>query len=194
MQHQFMPKEQRRRRCFPALTLRLFPWHRGARMTAQASSDVNALPVSPPDYPRPHYEQHPSGLRQIEIAELLPYNLGSALKYVWRHAHKGEAAGDLEKALYHIDRELTRLPEEQAESRAHLGLGKDGPTGAWPSILHWSSARTRITDRLRLLEPFRRDQDFIACVTFYFSEYQLAEARTLVRQHLNRYRTESPSP
>ena len=35
-----------------------------------------------------HYTSHPSGVECIEIAEMLPFNLGNALKYLWRAGKK----------------------------------------------------------------------------------------------------------
>lgn len=139
-------------------------------MTAQATSDVNAGVAALNE--RPHYEKHPSGLKQIELAELLPYNLGSALKYVWRYEHKGDPAGDLEKALWHLEREIGRHPDEQSEAR------------------RYSSVRTRINDRFRPMRAFVRDKEFVAVVAFHLCEYQLSEARALVALHLKRYRSE----
>lgn len=31
-----------------------------------------------------------------------PFALGSALKYLWRHKHKGQEADDLRKALFYV--------------------------------------------------------------------------------------------
>ena len=31
-----------------------------------------------------HYRSHPSGVEAIEILEHLPYNIASAMKYLWR--------------------------------------------------------------------------------------------------------------
>jgi hypothetical protein len=52
----------------------------------------------------PHYTQHPSGVECIEIAEHLPFCLGSALKYVWRAGQKEGAPrlDDLKKARWYL--------------------------------------------------------------------------------------------
>lgn len=34
-----------------------------------------------------HYNSHPSGVECIEIVEHLPFNIGSAIKYLWRSEH-----------------------------------------------------------------------------------------------------------
>lgn len=60
-----------------------------------------------------HYKQHPSGVEAIQITECFNYNLGNAIKYIWRCDHKGEALEDLKKAAFYIDREIKRRQTEQ---------------------------------------------------------------------------------
>ena len=54
-----------------------------------------------------HYASHPSGVECIDIAELLSFNLGNALKYLWRAGLKEPTAEreDHEKALWYLRRE-----------------------------------------------------------------------------------------
>jgi len=67
------------------------------------------------DHP-PHYTSHPSGIECIEITEYFNFCLGNAIKYIWRHALKGNSVEDLKKARWYLDRELTRLErDERAE-------------------------------------------------------------------------------
>lgn len=54
----------------------------------------------------PHYTRHPSGVECIEIVEHMPYNIGSAIKYMWRCGLKANDIEDLEKAKFHIEREI----------------------------------------------------------------------------------------
>ena len=56
----------------------------------------------------PHYTSHPSGVECITITEYMGFNLGNALKYIWRADLKGNAVEDLEKAIFYINRELTK--------------------------------------------------------------------------------------
>lgn len=57
-----------------------------------------------------HYRCHPSGVECIQITEHMNFNLGNAIKYVWRAGLKGESKSeDLKKALWYIERELKRL-------------------------------------------------------------------------------------
>ena len=66
-------------------------------------------PISP-DY----YKWHPSGVECIEIAGEFGFNLGNAIKYIWRAGRKDDPIQDLQKAAFYIDREIQRLskPEE----------------------------------------------------------------------------------
>ena len=54
----------------------------------------------------PHYNLHPSGVECIEITRHMSYNLGNAMKYIWRADLKGEPVQDLEKAAFYINDEV----------------------------------------------------------------------------------------
>jgi hypothetical protein len=62
-------------------------------------------PVTKPS----HYTWHPSGIQPIEISEWCSFNVGTAINYIWRHAHKGQPVQDLRKAAWHLRREIERL-------------------------------------------------------------------------------------
>ena len=53
-----------------------------------------------------HYTQHPSGIECITVVEHMGFNLGNAVKYIWRADLKADAIEDLEKAKWYIEREL----------------------------------------------------------------------------------------
>ena len=55
-----------------------------------------------------HYNEHPTGVECIDIAEHMGFNLGNAMKYIWRADHKDDALQDLEKAAWYINREIER--------------------------------------------------------------------------------------
>jgi hypothetical protein len=55
-----------------------------------------------------HYNAHPSGVECIDVVEHMGFNLGNAIKYIWRADHKGKSNEDLEKAIWYIQRELIR--------------------------------------------------------------------------------------
>lgn len=59
-----------------------------------------------------HYTAHPSGIECIDVVERLPFNLGNAIKYLWRAGLKGDRSEDLKKARWYIARELARHGEE----------------------------------------------------------------------------------
>lgn len=72
---------------------------------------LNTNPVKPTNDPvnhPPHYTSHPSGIECIQITEHMGFNLGNALKYIWRCDEKLDAIEDLKKAKWYIDRELTK--------------------------------------------------------------------------------------
>lgn len=56
----------------------------------------------------PHYTEHPSQVECITIAEHFNFNLGNAIKYIWRADKKGEALESLKKAQFYINREIDR--------------------------------------------------------------------------------------
>lgn len=55
-----------------------------------------------------HYTSHPSGIECIQITEHMGFNLGNALKYIWRCDLKHDAIEDLKKAKWYIDREIAK--------------------------------------------------------------------------------------
>jgi len=65
----------------------------------------------PVDHPK-HYNDHPSGIECIEVVEHMNFNLGNAMKYIWRAGLKGATVQDLEKARWYLDREIDRIKEE----------------------------------------------------------------------------------
>jgi hypothetical protein len=55
-----------------------------------------------------HYTEHPSGIECIEVTEHMGFNLGNAIKYIWRCDLKKDAIEDLKKAKWYIDREISK--------------------------------------------------------------------------------------
>ena len=55
-----------------------------------------------------HYTSHPSGIECIQVTEHMGFNLGNAIKYVWRADLKNDALEDLRKAIWYIDREIQK--------------------------------------------------------------------------------------
>ena len=56
----------------------------------------------------PHYTAHPSGIECIQITEHMGFNLGNAVKYLWRCDLKQDAIEDLKKARWYIEREIAK--------------------------------------------------------------------------------------
>lgn len=57
-----------------------------------------------------HYNAHPSGVECITVVEHYGFNVGNAMKYLWRAGHKSpDAIEDLRKAAWYVNREIERL-------------------------------------------------------------------------------------
>lgn len=69
------------------------------------TANVNDDPVNHPA----HYTRHPSGIECIDIAERLSFNIGNAVKYLFRRCHKGNFEEDTRKSLWYLRREESRL-------------------------------------------------------------------------------------
>ncbi len=67
------------------------------------------------DHPK-HYNMHPSGVECITVVEWMTFNLGNAVKYIWRNHDKG-GMEDLEKAAWYIRREIERLQSSRPKKR-----------------------------------------------------------------------------
>lgn len=67
-----------------------------------------------------HYTAHPSGIECIEITEHMRFNLGNAIKYIWRADLKGDAIENLRKARWCIEREIA-LRERQQDAALKPG-------------------------------------------------------------------------
>ncbi len=54
-----------------------------------------------------HYTAHPSGVECIQITRHMGFNLGNAVKYVWR-ADLKNGVEDLEKAVWYLNDEIKK--------------------------------------------------------------------------------------
>ena len=96
-----------------------------AAINGTALADMRATlgpdPAEKVDHP-PHYNQHLSGVEAIVVCERLPFNLGTAWKYLFRAGHKpGEALDDdLHKTRWYIARETQRKEIEEHEWKSTL--------------------------------------------------------------------------
>lgn len=75
-------------------------------MRAEAKPDMVNKP--------PHYTSHPSGVECIQVVEHMCFNLGNAVKYIWRSDEnlKLDDIEDLEKSMYYIKREIKRRKDK----------------------------------------------------------------------------------
>lgn len=85
----------------------------GLHTSASVSTDNNV------DHPK-HYNSHPSGIECITIARHHNFNIGNAIKYLWRAGLKHEQGmrdmdkqiEDLQKAIFYIKDEICRIKEQ----------------------------------------------------------------------------------
>lgn len=66
-----------------------------------------AAPHDPVNHPK-HYTSHPSGVECITITRHMNFNIGNAIKYLWRADEKGASLEDLKKAAWYINDEIKR--------------------------------------------------------------------------------------
>ncbi len=57
-----------------------------------------------------HYNSHPSGVEAIVICEHMTFNVGNAMKYLFRAGLKSpDAKLDINKAIWYLQREVERI-------------------------------------------------------------------------------------
>lgn len=81
-----------------------------SHFTVKENGDViqNVEMVNHPD----HYNLDPSGVECIDIVRHRNFNVGNAIKYLWRAGLKGDESKtveDLRKAVFYINDEIERL-------------------------------------------------------------------------------------
>lgn len=62
-----------------------------------------------------HYNMHPSGIECIEIARHMSFNLGNAMKYLWRADLKQNSIQDLQKAIWYINDEIAKKQRKEGK-------------------------------------------------------------------------------
>lgn len=55
-----------------------------------------------------HYTSHPSGVEAITITRHMGFNLGNAMKYIWRADLKNDAIEDMKKAIFYLNDEIEK--------------------------------------------------------------------------------------
>lgn len=58
-----------------------------------------------------HYNEHPTGVECIDIIEWMAWNIGTAVKHLWRAGLKPgtDSIQDMRKAIWYIEREIQRI-------------------------------------------------------------------------------------
>ena len=59
----------------------------------------------------------------IDITRNFNFNLGNAIKYIWRCDHKGNRKEDLQKAIWYLQDEINRIPDKGKQPKP--------PISAW---------------------------------------------------------------
>lgn len=90
-------------------------------MNTKDNINVNSLNIQQPlniqsdpvNHPK-HYTSDPSGIECIEITRHRNFNIGNAIKYLWRAGLKdgNSDVQDLQKAVWYIQDEIKRLENE----------------------------------------------------------------------------------
>lgn len=55
-----------------------------------------------------HYNSHPSGVECLTVVRHMNFNIGNAMKYLWRCDEKGDPIENLRKAAFYINDEIKR--------------------------------------------------------------------------------------
>jgi Protein of unknwon function (DUF3310) len=76
----------------------------GVSEEAVRSEALSEDPINPS-----HYRRHPSGIECIEVTRHMNFNVGNAVKYIWRYMDKGDPIEQLKKAQWYLDDEIRRL-------------------------------------------------------------------------------------
>jgi len=94
------------------------------------SHKMKPTPDNDPVYHPAHYTSDPSGVECIQITRHRNFNIGNAIKYLWRAGLKdeGKTIEDLKKAIFYITDEIVRL------ERLHIKsiTSETGPEPAQP--------------------------------------------------------------
>ena len=96
----------------PCLQAELAREHQESQGSEQSNKGQEGSSVNHPK----HYNSHPSGVECIDIIEHMPFNIGNAVKYVWRADHKHACPEeDLRKAIWYLNRELERISDKKVD-------------------------------------------------------------------------------
>ena len=68
----------------------------------------------------PSHYKHPSGIECIEVTRHMNFNIGNAMKYLWRHGKKDrkKTVEDLRKAVFYIQDEIKLLQSKEPKNES----------------------------------------------------------------------------
>lgn len=116
-----------------------------------------------------HYTAHPSGVECIQIVEHMSFNIGNAMKYLWRCDYKNAKLEDLKKAVWYVQREIERVemnpPDIALEGMKETSVGMD----------HREDSIPYATGHLKTLVTTREEARNIAYRSVYGSDPVLRE-------------------
>ena len=110
-----------------------------------------------------HYNSHPSGVECIDIIRHYCYDIGAAIKYLWRAGLKTEEGmtdrekeiEDLRKAIWYINDRIRQLQtESSSDASGNLAvslhaLPKRSLRSRWRVLSWFAAARRRILPNTR---------------------------------------------
>lgn len=89
------------------------------KKTLGTRADEGALPTVEVDIVNhpPHYSGNPEGIECIQITRHMNFNLGNAVKYLWRAGKKDKNRHieDINKAIWYLQDEIRRLERDPSQ-------------------------------------------------------------------------------
>ena len=126
-----------------------------------------------------HYRSHPSGVECIEITRHMSFDLGNAVKYIWRADLKHQDGGleDLRKAAWYIADEIKRreaanTPDRPTTPEPETSPAKPGPSASQDGLR--VGARVRVIHRPFSFTPHVGQEALIKEEVVAGAWYQLA--------------------
>lgn len=124
--------------------------------------EVNGMVNDMVNAPR-HYRSHPSGFECLEVTRRVGFDVGNAIKYVWRRSDKGSARQDLMKAAFYIGDALSHdpaalaVPETAARILEQVAAAEPDPAAAEffraAAGMRWEAAEAAVQKLIGQLEP-----------------------------------------
>lgn len=130
-------------------------------------------------YSPKHYTSHPSGIECIDITRHMNFNLGNAVKYLWRNGLKDgqPAVQDLEKAIWYIQDEIIRMENDTVQQRINE-IGYDivnylADESKADKMLFLDTETTGLDDKAQVIQLAIIDEDGDMIVNTLLDTYTL---------------------